>query len=218
MATTALVDKSSIDLGRKVIAALSRAGIPVTVGLWAFASEPEEWQLTIATPLVDEVGPLAAYGRVQKALQKAGVANGFPPPRIFLRSPKDRVLRLLQKESRALGNLGHEDYRLVNASIEGSFVEDAYVYTGSIDILRTNEPRGAADGKYRVIYAPGSGGGAVPSVPIQGLGRLRDFLEKDMGIHQEIVERAIRDLAEKGDAAIPNVQLKHSKLKRLGLA
>lgn len=218
MATTALVDKSSIDLGRRVIAALNRAGILVTVGLWAFAPDSEEWQLTIATPLVDEVGPLAAYGKVQKALQKTGVADEFPPRRIFLRSPKDRVIRSLEKESRALENLGHEDYRLVNAPIEGSFVEEAYLYTGSIDILRTNEPRGNAEAKYSVIYVPGSGGGVARAVPIQGLTRLRDFLGREIGLHRESVQRAIRDLAEKGDAAIPNVPLKPSKLKRLGLA
>jgi hypothetical protein len=217
MATTALVDKSSIDLGRKVIAALSRAGIPVTVGLWAFVSEAEEWQLTIATPLVDELGPLAAYGKVHKAIQKAHLEGEFPLRGVFLRSPRDRILRLLEKESRALGKLGHEDYRLVNPSIEGSFVEDAYLYTGSVDIIRTNEARGNAEGKYSVIYIPGSGGGAR-DVSVQGLDRLRDFLEGEIGIHGEIVERAVRDLADNGNAAIPNVQLKHSKLKRLGLA
>ncbi len=218
MATTALVDKSSIDFGRRVIAALHRAGIPVTVGLWAFAPDSEEWQLTIATPLVDEVGPLAAYGRVHKAIRKAHVEGQFPLRGIFLRSPKDRVIRSLQKESRALENLGREDYRLVNASIEGSFVEDAYLYTGSIDIIRTNEPRGNVEGRYSVIYVPGSGGGVAREVPVQGLGRLRDFLEREIGIYREIVDHAIRDLAENGNAAIPNVQLKPSKLKRLGLA
>jgi len=218
MATTALVDKNSIDLGRKVIAALSRSGIPVAVGLWAFASQSEEWQLTIATPLVDELGPLAAYGRVQKALQKTGIENEFPLRRIFLRSPKDRVLRLLQKESRALESLGHEDYRQVNASIEGSYVEEAYLYAGSIDILLMEEPRGGMGGKYSVIYCPGSGGSAVPDRRVQGLGELRNLLDRELGIRSEIVERAIRDLAETGNAAIPNVQLKYSKLKRLRLA
>ena len=146
MATATLVDKSSIDLGRKVIAALSRAGIPVAVGLWAFTSEAEEWRLTIATSLVDELGPSAANGKVRKALQKAGVEDEFPLMRIFLRSPRDRVLRTVQTESRALGNLGREDYRLVNASIEGSFIEDAYLYTGFLDILRES-PRGSAKKK-----------------------------------------------------------------------
>ena len=114
-------------------------------------------------------------------------------------------------------NLGHEDYRLVNASIEGNFVEDAYLYTGSIDIIRTNDPRGSVEGKYSVIYCPGSGGGAVPDRTVQGSRELRSFLEQEIGIHREMVERAVKDLAETGNAAIPNVQLKHSKLKRLGL-
>lgn len=214
MATTALVDRNSIDLGRKVIAALSRAGIPVAVGLWAFTSEAEEWRLTIATSLVDELGPLAAYGKVRKALQKAGVEDEFPLMRIFLRSPKDRVLRSLQKESRALGNLGHEDYRLVNASIEGSFVEDAYLYTGFIDILRESPP-GSAQEKYLVIYTSGTGG-AAPLVRVRGSEQLRDIIERKKG--REVAESALRELAEKGDTVIPNVQFKPSELKRLGLS
>jgi hypothetical protein len=214
MATAALVDKSSIDLGRKVIAALSRAGIPVAVGLWAFTSEAEEWRLTIATPLVDELGPLAAYGKVRKALQRAGVEEEFPLRRVFLRSPKDRVLRSLQKESRALGTLGHEDYRLVNASIEGSFVEDAYLYTGFLDILRESQP-GSAREKYLVVYTPGSGA-AAPLVRVSELDQLRELLERKKG--REVTESALRELAEKGDTVIPNLQLRPSELKRLGLA
>jgi hypothetical protein len=215
MATTALVDKNSIDLGRKVIAALSRAGIPVTVGLWAFASQSEEWQLTIATPLVDELGPLAAYGKVQKALQKTGVEDEFPLRRIFLRSPKDRVLRLLQKESRVWGR---EDYRLVNASIEGSFVEDAYLYAGFIQInqrqRKTNSP------VYDVFYAPYDGPrGMVPDPKIiQGSDRLRYFLKNILHMSEGAVESALRDLDERGSTTVPNVELKNKDLRRLGLA
>jgi predicted transcriptional regulator len=63
-----------------------------------------------------------------------------------------------------------------------------------------------------------SGGYAVPSVQVKGLEKLRDLLERGMRIRLEIIERTIKDLAEKGDAAIPNLHLKHSELKRLGLA
>lgn len=214
MATTALVDKSSLDLGRRVIAALSRAGIPVALGFWAFTSEPEEWRLTIATPLVDELGPLAAYGKVRKALEKAGVEDDFPLMNVFLKSPKDRVLRSLQKEGHALAALGREDYRLVNASIEGSFVEDAYIYTGFLDILRESAPESGQE-KYLVIYTPGTGGTA-PGARLRDLGQLRDLIERKKG--REFVETAFRELAEKGDTVVPNVQLKPAELKRLGLA
>ncbi|SRR5712691_2932031 len=213
MATTALVDKSNIDLGRRVISALSRAGIRVNLGLWAFASESEEWQLTITTPLVDELGPLAAYGKVRKALQRTGGEDEFPLRRIYLRSPKDRVLQSLEKESRALG---HEDYRMVNASIEGSFVEDAYLYKSFIDVLRESS-RGIAPEKYLVVYTPGSGG-VAPLVRVHGSEQLRDLLERKIGLRREITEIALRELAEKGDTVIPNVQLRASDVKRLGLA
>jgi hypothetical protein len=213
MATTTLVDKNSIDLGRRVIASLSRAGIPVALGLWAFTSEPEEWRLTIATPVVDELGPLAAYSKVRKALQKAGIEDEFPLMHVFLRSPKDRVLRSLQKESHALANLGREDYRLVNASIEGSFVEEAYLYTGFLDILRESEP-GSPKEKYLVIYTPGTGGTA-PGARVRELGPLRELIERKKD--REFADAVFRELAEKGDIVVPNVQLKASELKRLGL-
>jgi len=212
MAATALVDKSSIDLGRRVIAALGRQGIAVTVGLWAFASQSEEWQLTIATPLVDELGPLAAYGKVQKALQKAGVEDEFPLRRIFLRSPKDRVLQSLQKESRALDR---EDYRLVNASIEGSFVEDAYLYRGFIQINQLQRKAGAP--LYSVFYAHAPGG-IMRDRRFEGADQLREFLRGSLNINQGIVESVLRNLDEHGDATIPNVELKHKDLKRLELA
>ncbi len=168
----------------------------------------------IATPLVDSKGPRAAYGEVNRALQKEGVLDDIPLRRIFLRSPSDKVLKFLERESKAVPQ---EAFRVVNEQIAGNFVEDAYLYTGSIDIYSVKSA-GSAEEKFLVIYIPGSGGGVARDVRVRGLEPLRDFLGKDIGIHREIVERAIRDLAENGNAAIPNVQLRPSKLKRLGLA
>jgi hypothetical protein len=212
MATSALVDKTSIDLGRRVIAALNRQGIGVAVGLWAFASQSEEWQLTIATSLVDELGPLAAYGKVQKALQKARIEDEFPLRRIFLRSPKDRVLQSLQKESRALER---EDYRLVNASIEGSFVEDAYLYRGFIDITESENIRSRrAESTYFVTYAPYSGPGDA-TVRVDGVNNLRDLLLSKLHISPNVTESTLSELSAKKAASIPNVQLRARDLKRL---
>ncbi|MGA7080176.1 MAG: hypothetical protein WBQ43_05535 [Terriglobales bacterium] len=213
MATTALVSHD-IEVGRRIVAALTRASIPVTVYLWAFIPQLQEWQFMIATPLVDSKGPRAAYGEVNRALQKEGVLDDIPLRRIFLRSPSDKVLKFLERESKAVPQ---EAFRVVNEQIAGNFVEDAYLYTGSIDIYSVKSA-GSAEEKFLVIYIPGSGGGVARDVRVRGLEPLRDFLGKDIGIHREIVERAIRDLAENGNAAIPNVQLRPSKLKRLGLA
>lgn len=79
----------------------------------------------------------------------------MPLRRIFLRSPNDRVLKSLEKQSRVVPQ---ESFRIVNEQIAGNFVEDAYLYTGSIDIIRFENSRGAVPDKYSVIYLPYSGG------------------------------------------------------------
>jgi hypothetical protein len=212
MATATLVN-NDIEIGRRIVAALTRASIPVTVYLWAFVPQLQEWQFMVATPLVDTKGPLAAYGEVNRALQREGVFDDVPLRRIFLRSPNDKVLKSLERESRAVPQ---EAFRVVNEQIAGNFVEDAYIYSGSIHSAQS-EPR--AEEQYLVIYTPYSGhGGAVPTVRLRGREQLSEFLDRKMGIRREVVENTVRELVEKGDAVIPNVQLKRSELKRLELA
>ncbi len=212
---TATLVSSDIEMGRRIVATLTRANIPVTIYLWAFATEPEEWQFIIATPLVDSKGPLAAYREVNNILRKEGLFGDVPLRRISLRSPNDRLLKLLQKESRAVPQ---ETFRVVNDQIAGSFIEDAYLYTGSIDIIRLENSRGVARDKYSVIYLPYSGGGAVPSRRIDGLENLKEFLESNLlHLRKEAADLALKELSETGSASIPNVQLKTQELRRLGL-
>lgn len=215
MATATLVN-SDIEIGRRIVAALTRAAIPVTVYLWAFIPQLQEWQFMIATPLVDSKGPLAAYGEVNKALQKEGIFDDVPLRRIFLRSPNDRVLRSLERESRSVPQ---EAFRVVNEQIAGSFVEDAYLYSGSLHIVEIQRPTSDRGGKYQVVYAPYAGqAGAVPSVRLEGTDALRDFLERRVSVRREAADEALREIARDGSATIPNVQLKQTELKRLGLS
>lgn len=211
MATAALVDRD-IEIGRRIVASLTRAEIPVTICFWAFVSE--QWLFIVATPLVDSKGPLAAYDKVNRALQNTGLPDEVALQRIFLISPNDRELKALQKQNRIAP---YEAIRTVNASIAGRFVEDAYVYSGSLDVLKREPAPGRMGPRYDVVYFPYSGQGSAPAVPLEGEKQLMDFLEK-VGIRREVVERTLRAVAKEGDATIPNVQLKHSELKRLGLA
>jgi hypothetical protein len=214
MATAALVDRD-IEIGRRILATLARASVPVTISLWAFVSDIQEWRFIIATPLVDSKGPLAAYAEVNKALQKEGIFSDAPIRNIFLKSPNDRVLKSLEKESRSVP---HEDYMVVNAPIAGDFVEDVYVYTGFIHVVRLANRHDDLP-VYSVMYAPYEGpGGAVPRVIQKGPDMLRHFLESRLHIQPPWVGSALRDLSERGNASIPNVELKTGDLRRLGLA
>jgi len=214
MATATLVN-SDIEIGRQIAAALTRANIPVSVYLWAFVPQLQEWQFIVATPLVDSKGPLAAYGEVNKVLRKEGLFDETPLRRIFLRSPNDRVLKSLEKESRAVPQ---ESFRIVNEQIAGNFVEDAYLYTGSLDIVRFENSRGVVPNRYSVIYLPYSGGGAVPSRQIDGVEGVKEFLESHLlHLRKDAAESALKELTASGSASIPNVQLKTQELRRLGL-
>jgi hypothetical protein len=212
VATATLVNRD-IEVGRQIVGALTRASIPVTVYLWAFLPEQEEWQFIVATPLVDSKGPLQAYKEVNRALQREGL---LPAKWIFLKSPHDPVLKSLEKASRAVPE---ETYRVVNEQIGSTFVEDAYLYVGSIHVVRSENSKETVPGKYSVIYAPYSGpGGAVPSVKLNGLGALIEFLGEKLRVDPSAVEVALKELAIKGSTSIPNVQLRTQELRRLGLA
>jgi hypothetical protein len=211
MATAALVN-NDIEIGRRIVAALTRVSIPVTVYLWAFIPQLREWQFMVATPLVDTKGPLAAYGEVNKALQREGVFEDIPLRRIFLKSPNDRVLKSLEKDSKAIPQ---EAFRVVNEQIAESFVEDAYVYSGSLDITESeNIPRGSALSTYWVNYAPYSGPGGS-TWPVKGLDSLRQLLLSKLHLSQSVVDSTLKEVSANKRASIPNIQLRARDLRRL---
>ena len=213
MATAALVDKD-IETGRQIVASLTEAEIPVTVYLWAFVSE--QWLFIVATPLIDLKGPLAAYAEVNRALQRAGMPGEIARQRIFMMSPNDPELKVLEKQSKAAP---YEAIRTVNASIAGRFVEDAYVYSGSIRIGQLGNSGGATPNRYSLIYVPYSKPrGAPPYLPFEDLESVGQFLLEKLHIDNTVVEAALKEVPTKRSTLIPNVQLSHAELKRLGLA
>ncbi len=206
MATATLVDRD-LDIGRKILLVLDQEHIPVNVAFWAHVSQISEWQFFIATPLVDSKGPKAAYEQVLRALHDAGMDPQLPWRRIFLRSPKDPVLRSLEKQTEIpdgsisiteFGTIPRgtpsayyvtyapypgETFRILNEPVGDRFVEDAYVY-----------------GKMWIA---------------SDLDGLRGLLSKLFRLNHDIVESTIEELSRTKTASIPNVQLRPRDLRRL---
>ena len=206
MATAVLVNKD-LEIGRRILGALADAHIPVSVAFWANVSESGEWQLFIATPLVDSKGPKSAYEQVLQTLHDKDMDQYLPWRRILLRSPKDPVLKSLEKQTeittgsieimeianipRGTSNVYYityapystETYRILNESVGDRFVEDAYVY-----------------GK---MWAT------------RGLDGLREWLSKFLHLDHDTVEAAIEVVSAKKAVSIPNVQLQPRDLRRL---
>jgi hypothetical protein len=205
MATATLV--SDLEVGRKILVALAQEHIPVSVAFWAYVSQSSEWQFFIATPLVDSKGPKAAYEQVLQTLHGAGMDPKLPWRRIFLRSPKDPVLKSLEKQTEipegALSIVESENIprgspsayyityipystetlRILNEAVGDRFVEDAYVY-----------------GKSWIVT---------------GLNHLEEMLSKLLHLKHDVVESTIEELSLRKGATIPKVKLPPRDLKRL---
>jgi hypothetical protein len=206
MATAALVDRD-LEIGRKILVTLRQANIEVSVAFWAYVSQSGDWQFFIATPLVDSEGPKSAYERVLRTLHDAGMDPQLPWRRILLRSPKDPVLRSLEKqteipdESISITEFGTiprgtpsayyvtyapypgETFRILNEPVGDRFVEDAYVY-----------------GKMWIAT---------------DLDGLRGLLLKLFRLNHDIVESTIEELSARKTTSIPNVRLRPRDLRRL---
>jgi hypothetical protein len=56
--------------GKRLIEALSAAGFEVRVAFWAKPTDEGKWFLYLASPVVDEKGPTAAYRHVYNVMRK----------------------------------------------------------------------------------------------------------------------------------------------------
>src|SRR5436853_2641093 len=141
-----LVGSDVESLGR-VMLALSRSRVPVTLCELNYVPQLDEWQLVIATPWYDTRGPREAFAKVVSALQKDGIYSAIPIRRVFVKSPDDPLVQTIEQETKIKteGVVHIADYgRRDNGNV------------------------------YSLVFSPFTGpGGAVPSVRISGPERLR---------------------------------------------
>jgi hypothetical protein len=215
VATSALVEKD-VEVGRKLVAALALSSIPITAAFWGRTEESNEWGIFVVTPLVDSKGKGAAYRQVLRALEARQVFSDIPWMRIFVVSPRSPASRSLAGRNKPIPV---ETIGSLNADVGERFVEDAYLYSGSVHIVEAQKASSSSQSKYSVVYAPyaGPGGAAKPRV-IEGLEGLRSFLEENVGVDNSEVVRAMAQVRQNSWASIPNVMLRGPDLKRLGLA
>ena len=215
MATAALVERD-VEVGRKLVAALALSRIPITAAFWGRTDDASEWGIFIVTPLVDSKGRSAAYREVIRALEAHKVFSDIPWMRIFVVSPRSPASKSIMARNRTIPV---ETVGSLNADAGERFVEDAYLYSGSIHIVEIRKPASSSASKYHVVYAPysGPGGAAKPRV-LDGLEGLKKFLEDEVRIDDSNVSEAISHVRKQGWASVPNVLLRGPDLKRLGLA
>lgn len=113
-----------VEAGRRLIELLDQKGFPVTSAFWLYRSEPESWRMILASPVVDELGSRAAYGKINEAMEGfEGLSTLYE---VSLVSPKDELVSLLRK---AIGTgQGVQTIRFSHNVIDGRYIEDAVIY------------------------------------------------------------------------------------------
>jgi hypothetical protein len=121
----ALKEPTEITIGRRRLTFGGASHFRIKSAFWWYFSESDEWRLVIATPLVDEEGPLATYKDIQKILTWHPDLN-LSLQNIAVLSPKDERVKALNKALR--GEPGAVSMRFTRGALNGIYVEDAYVY------------------------------------------------------------------------------------------
>lgn len=116
----------SIDVSRgsEILEALDRAKVRVSVALWMFLSEYEDWRLVVSRRF-DLPDPRDAYRLLRDSLATAGFERTKIPPVLILPTsdPFIRQLRRIFGKTKSV-----EGMRLGGQMIGDRFVEDAYAY------------------------------------------------------------------------------------------
>lgn len=121
MAKTALVDKYIND-GRMLISALDKDGFQIDTALWFYSEELDEWQLMIATPLVDQIGLRETLRRAQ-SITREMTSISLSLSDISFLSPHSNLIIAIKSTVRR-----SKDVILKGAVANGILVNDAYIY------------------------------------------------------------------------------------------
>jgi len=121
MAKTALVDKYIND-GRMLISALDKDGFLIDTAMWFYSEELDEWQLVIATPLVDQIGLRETLRRAQ-SIVRGMTSTSLSLSDISILSPHSNLINAIKSTVRR-----SKDVILKGTVANGILVNDAYIY------------------------------------------------------------------------------------------
>jgi hypothetical protein len=127
MVKASLVE-SDIEDGRKLLDELKKIDphFLVRSAFWLYRAETFDWRLFIATPLVDQRGPVSAYTDVQGALRSLPSRPWISMQDISVVSPNDKLVKLMNKAVQI--PRGASGIRFARTRLDDTYIEDAYIY------------------------------------------------------------------------------------------
>lgn len=111
--------------GNRLLAALDALKLPIKAAFWLYKPEIDSWQLIIATPWVEQIGPLKTYKEIRAVLER------FDPPLdislgdVTVVNPNSNLIRSLRDAVRVAA--GEQGVRLRRNDFQDG-PEDTYIY------------------------------------------------------------------------------------------
>ena len=122
-------DLDRISRGEELIEELKKAGYPIHRAFWWYSPDQySDWRLVIASPLVDQRGPLAAYKKLDAILRKNRHDLIVWVKSVHLISPKDSLIRDLDK-TYPQDEITSRAINLCGSTVGNSYIEQAYLYS-----------------------------------------------------------------------------------------
>jgi hypothetical protein len=115
----------AIEAGKKLIVGLDEERFDVRAAFWFYREESEEWRLYIATPLVKQVGPRAAYSKILEVLKKKNIQD-IDLSNVTVVDVTDGLVTIL----RYAVHTGREisDIAFNGNSVNGVYIRAAHIY------------------------------------------------------------------------------------------
>jgi antitoxin component of RelBE/YafQ-DinJ toxin-antitoxin module len=116
-----------IEAGAQLTQKLDELGLPISVAMWFFLSDVNEWRLLFASPQLSAEGPRAVYEKIEEARKALGTqADRLPLSAIGLMDANHQLVQLLRNALQTPPGVSR--VRFSKNVIDGHFIEDALIY------------------------------------------------------------------------------------------
>jgi hypothetical protein len=114
-------------LGNALTVALDEAGLDIRAAFWLYLPDQNSWRYVFATPLALTRGPKRIYQKVRSILShRKDVLKGINLSGISVVPPDVTLIALLRRAIQT--GRGISGIRFPRNTIDGHFIEDAYIY------------------------------------------------------------------------------------------
>lgn len=129
---TELLSEQMISAGESLLRKLDESSCCVKAAFWIFLPDEKIWQLIIASPLVKEEGPKEYYKRIFDVGSEDGTDENIISLHDISVSDTDTQLVQLLTSAAPTGE-ALDGIRFSKNSIQGVFIDDAYIYRMNVN-------------------------------------------------------------------------------------